>query len=289
MFKLLLIVALAVTVEAGYGYGYGHRSYDYGKREVSPLAVAPAAHIIHKRSLELLGAAALGGGIALKLANGGFLPIGSRRGRRSAEGDAAVHIINKRSLHTAAFAGKLALLGGFALGYGVAGGTFPKIKREAEPGYGYRSYGDESRHGGYSYGYRSFDYGKREVASLAVAPAAHIIQKRSLELLGAAALGGGIALKLANGGFLPIGVRRGRRSAEGDAAVHMINKRSLHTAAFAGKLALLGGFALGYGVAGGTFPKIKREAEPGYGYRSSGDESWHGGYSYGYRSYDHSY
>merc|ERR1711944_11699 len=83
----------------------------------------------------------------------------------------AAHIIHKRQA-------ALALGGAALLGYGLAGSYGRKYgrrygKREAEPGYGYRSYGYGRRYGGYrsygygkreaepGYGYRSYGYGRR--------------------------------------------------------------------------------------------------------------------------------
>merc|ERR1711878_204396 len=42
-------------------------------------------------------------------------------------------------------------------GYGYR--SYGYGKRSAEPGYGYRSYGYGRRYGGYGYGYRSYGYG----------------------------------------------------------------------------------------------------------------------------------
>merc|ERR1711992_315068 len=128
----LMIIALAVATVHGYNLGNDDHSYDYGYQQ----------HSVHKRSPQIPGLRIFGGGA-------------------SAYG----------TLASAAVGALSGIYGGGALGLGSLSGILGKTsllfgKREAEPGYGYRSYSS-----GYDLGNddHSYDYGNQQ----------HSVHKRS--------------------------------------------------------------------------------------------------------------
>ena len=329
-----LIVALAAAVEAGYGYGYGrgygyggYRSYGYGKREAEAEpgygygrgygyggygyrsygygkseAVAPAAHAIHKRQVELLAALPLVAGAGLLATGfGGYgrrgYGRGYRYGKRSAQAALApaVHAIHKRQVELAAVAafGGAALLGAAATGFGGYGRGYRRGyrygKRSAEADASLLYAGHHGYAGALGYGYAGlpYTYGAYpiHVPSLVAYPNGAVtpVDEPAVQ----AAKADHFAAKAAAYAAAPLAIAAAPIAVA--PAAHIIHKRQ------AG-LALAGATLLGYGLAGsyggkyrGGYRYGKRSADPGYGYRSYGYGRRYGGYGYGYRSYGYGY
>merc|ERR1739848_880149 len=146
---------------------YGYRSYGYGKREAeadAALLYAGPYNYGYAGALTAYTGAAYG---AYPYAAYGAYPYAyGYFGGLQAHPNGAVTPIDEPAVQAAKadhFAAKAAAYAAAPIAAPIAiaapAATIALAKREAEPGYGYRSYGYGRRYGGY--GYRSYGYGKR--------------------------------------------------------------------------------------------------------------------------------
>merc|ERR1739848_235816 len=156
---------------------YGYRSYGYGKREAeadAALLYAGPYNYGHAGALTAYTGAAYGAypyaayGAYPYAAYGAYPYAYGYFGGLQAHPNGAVTPIDEPAVQAAKadhFAAKAAAYAAAPIAAPIAitapAATIALAKREADPGYGYRSYGYGKRSAEPGYGYRSYGYGRR--------------------------------------------------------------------------------------------------------------------------------